>query len=299
MTKPTLEQLQTTLESSPIGTLVVDADGRIAVANRRVETLFEYEPGELNGVTVDILVPNTVREHHAELRGAFLDYPHPRMMGTGRELAGVSKSGKEIPVEIGLNPIESDDGLLVMCTVLDVTERRRQQERFNVALNAAPSAILMVDHNGLIVLCNNLVEEVFGYSRQALVGQPVEQLIPMKTRRKHRVYRTGYATAPSPRTMGAGKRLRGLRSDGSEFPVEVGLQPVSMPDGAYVIASVVDISRRLKAEEELRRKNAELVFRNREIRTFARSVSHDLKGPLATIDGLAGCLIADLEAAGQ
>lgn len=298
VSSPTIPQLRTALESSPTGALVVDGDGHIVLANKKVEELFQYDPGELVGVSVDTLVPRDARPDHAELRGAFLDYPKSRMMGTGRDLHGVAKTGKLIPVEIGLNPIETVDGLVVMCTVLDITERKRQQERFNVALDAAPSAILMLDRHGTIVLCNRLVETVFGYPREDLIGQTVEKLIPATMRRRHAVYRSGYVASPTPRAMGANKKLRGLHSSGHEFPVEVGLQPVSMPDGDYVIASVVDISDRVAADDEIQRKNAELTMRNDEIRTFAYSVSHDLKGPLATIDGLSQHLIEDLKNAG-
>ena len=267
----------------------------ILLANRRVEELFGYGREELLGVSVDTLVPDAARPHHKELRGAFLEYPSSRMMGTGRDLRGVAKSGSLIPIEIGLNPVQTAEGLVVMCTVLDITERKRQQERFNVALDAAPSAILMVDRNGIIVLCNRLVEEVFGYAREELLGQPVEKLIPRETQRRHTVYRSGYVASPTRRAMGANKKLRGLHSSGREIPVEVGLQPVSMPEGDFVIASVVDISDRVAADNEIQRKNAELTMRNDEIRTFAYSVSHDLKGPLATIDGLAQHLLEDLK----
>jgi len=95
--------------------------------------------------------------------------------------------------------------------------------------------------------------------------------------------------------MGAGRELQALRQDGSRFPVEVALQPVTMDDGPYVIASVVDISVRVETQRVLESQHAELEERNREIRALARSTSHDLKGPLTTIVGLASSMLDDLE----
>lgn len=289
-----LSHFRTAIDSAPSGALIVDGSGAIVLTNRKLERLFGYEENELTGKGVDELVPTDARGYHGELRSAFFEHPSTRLMGTGRDLYGVSKTGALIPVEIGLNPIETDTGMLVMCTVLDITERKRQDERFRTALDAAPNAILMVNGAGTIVLCNVATVRVFGHGRADLIGRPVETLIPRSMHRRHAVYRTGYVSAPVPRTMGAGKELRGLHASGREFPVEVGLQPVSMPDGDYVIASVVDISEQYAARTEIDKKNAELRARNEEISTFAYSTSHDLKGPLVTIGALSKCVAEDV-----
>ncbi len=120
-------------------------------------------------------------------------------------------------------------------------------------LEAAPDAILGVDRSGAIALANLRVEELFGYGRDELVGEPVEMLVPPEARDRHREYREGYQAAPRVRPMGEGQELRGRRKDGSEFPVEISLSPLSANGEVFVIAIVRDVSDRKEAEAELRR----------------------------------------------
>ncbi|MEX3946120.1 PAS domain-containing protein, partial [Paraburkholderia sp. BR10937] len=78
------------------------------------------------------------------------------------------------PVEIGLNPVSTDEGTFVLAAVVDITERRRQEERFRQVVEAAPNAMVMVDHDGRIVLVNAQTEKLFGYPRNELIGQSIE-----------------------------------------------------------------------------------------------------------------------------
>ena len=87
-------------------------------------------------------------------------------MGAGRDLFGVRKDGTEVPVEIGLNPLRTEQGSFVLAAVVDITERKRAEERFRVAVESAPNAMLMVDDRGRIVLANASAEKLFGYSAQ-------------------------------------------------------------------------------------------------------------------------------------
>jgi diguanylate cyclase (GGDEF)-like protein/PAS domain S-box-containing protein len=120
-------------------------------------------------------------------------------------------------------------------------------------LEVAPDAILGVDRTGTIALANLRVEELFGYSRDELVGQPVEMLVPPEARGRHQEHRQGYQAAPRVRPMGEGQELRGRRKDGSEFPVEISLSPLSANGEVFVIAIVRDDSDRRETEAELRR----------------------------------------------
>jgi len=125
-------------------------------------------------------------------------------------------------------------------------------ERFRRLLEAAPDAILQVDEEGRIILMNRVTEEMFGYSREELLGQPVEILIPQELRRVHQGHRAHYRTEPSTRTMGTGLALEGLRKDGSRFPVEISLSPGSSDQGFHATAIVRDITERNLADERFR-----------------------------------------------
>jgi PAS domain S-box-containing protein len=244
--------LRLAVELAPSGLLVVDAGGRILLANAEVERLFGYTRDELMGASVDVLVPERMRAVHPGHRNAWFAAPARRYMGAGRELHGLRKDGKEVPVEIGLNPVRTGSRVLVLASVVDISARRRAEQRFHAAVESAPSGMLMVDATGRIVLVNREIERLFGWSRAELDGQPVEMLVPERFRAQHPQHRAGFFLEPRARPMGAGRELFGLRKDGSEIPIEIGLNPIVTEDGTYVLSSVVDISARRQAERQLR-----------------------------------------------
>ena len=133
-----------------------------------------------------------------------------------------------------------------------VEERERAEARFRAAVEAAPVGAIMVDADGTIVLVNVQIERMFGYPRDHLLGQPIELLVPAASRAKHPEFRTQYVAHPQTRAMGAGRDLYGVRRDGTQFPVEIGLNPLEMPEGLRVLATVVDISARKRVETRLR-----------------------------------------------
>jgi diguanylate cyclase (GGDEF)-like protein/PAS domain S-box-containing protein len=126
-------------------------------------------------------------------------------------------------------------------------------------LEAAPDAMVLANQAGDIVLVNQPAEQLFGYHRDELVGQPVEMLVPECHRAAHERHRALYTTEPRRRPMGAGPFLSGLRKDGMEFPVEISLSPFETPTGMMVIFAIRDISARRRTEAEhdhLRREHA-------------------------------------------
>lgn len=132
-------------------------------------------------------------------------------------------------------------------------------------LEAAPDATIVTDSEGLIVFVNRLAEDMFGYPRGDLLGMPVESLVPAARRSEHVGLRQGYLSQPVARPMGAGVELAGQRSDGSTFEAEISLSPLHANGVCYAMASVRDVSARVDAEVELRRRRAELaVYGDRE-----------------------------------
>jgi PAS domain S-box-containing protein len=129
-------------------------------------------------------------------------------------------------VEIGLNPIETDDGSMVLSAIVDISARKQLEEGFRRVVESAPNAMVMIDRDGLIVMVNTQTERVFAYSRGELLGRPVEMLVPERFRRDHPSLRSSFFATPVSRPMGIGRDLYGRRKDGSEFPVEIGLNPI-------------------------------------------------------------------------
>jgi len=134
-------------------------------------------------------------------------------------------------------------------------------------LEAIPDAVVAVNQHGVIIQINSQTETLFGYTRDELIGQSVEMLVPERQRAQHHRHREDYYSRPKIRRMGSGLDLYGRRRDGSQFPVEISLSPVSTGTGAMVLSAIRDISDRKRIEEELRRSNQELEHRKaRELR---------------------------------
>jgi PAS domain S-box-containing protein len=170
----------------------------------------------------------------------------------------------------------------------------RGEERFRSVVEAAPSAMLIVDEQGQMILVNARTESLFGYPRGALLGQPVEMLVPERLRAAHLGLRAGFHGAPKARAMVARRDLIGLRKDGSEVSIEIGLNPISTPEGTCVLASIIDITERKQVEAQKATILRELEEKNAQMEQFLYMISHDLKSPLITIKSFAGMVEQDL-----
>ncbi|HWS27367.1 MAG TPA: ATP-binding protein [Xanthomonadales bacterium] len=167
-----------------------------------------------------------------------------------------------------------------------LAERVRASEvRFRAVVESVPSAIVLVDAGGGIVLANAQAERLFAYPRSELVGRPVEMLLPPRLRDRHAAFRGRYASDRRTRAMGAGGELIARRQDGSEFTAEVALSPMDTDQGLFVLASVVDISHRLQLEQATARQRDELAHLSRVamLGELSGSLAHELNQPLAAI----------------
>ncbi len=168
--------------------------------------------------------------------------------------------------------------------------------KFNIIVDSVPNGLIVVDIRGEILMCNSEMEKMFGYERGELIGQSLEVLVPREVRTNHVGLRTGFFAHPSKRQMGAGRDLRGVRKDGSEIPVEIGLNPMETEQGNFVVASVVDITERKKMDLMLIKAYEEVQQKNLEMEQFVYTVSHDLKAPLVTSSSYISFLREDLQA---
>ena len=173
---------------------------------------------------------------------------------TDYETVRVRKDGDRINISVTMSPVKDAAGRIVGASGIgrDLTSRKRLEARFRATVESAPTAMVMTDAAGLILLVNTETEELFGYQREELLGRGVEVLVPERYRAQHPHLRARFVTSPEARRMGAGRDLFGLRKDGSEFPVEIGLNPLETDEGPLVLAAIVDITERKQAEEELR-----------------------------------------------
>jgi PAS domain S-box-containing protein len=174
------------------------------------------------------------RDHHIEYRIVRAD-------GTMRWVEGRG--------QLFLNDRGEPDRMIGVCA--DVTERKQSEERFRLAIEAAPTAMIVVDRHGTITYANALTGPLFGYTPDEIVGESIERLVPVRFRDQHPEYRQGFSADATRRSMGAGRDLYALRKDGSEVPVEIGLSPFDTDGGAFTVAAVTDISERKRSEQAL------------------------------------------------
>lgn len=157
-------------------------------------------------------------------------------------------------------------GTLARSSVSSLKRANLAGDRFRQALEASPTGMLMVNEQGTILMVNRQTEALFGYDREGLIGQKIEILVPERFRGKHPSHRAGFHAHPQARLMGAGRDLFGRKKDGTEFPVEIGLNPYRTAEGVFVISSVIDITERKKVDMM---KDA-----------FLSTVSHEMRTPL-------------------
>jgi PAS domain S-box-containing protein len=278
------------LRSSIDAIVVVNEDGKIVMASRSAEVLFGYQPGELIGQEIDVLVPEPHRDQHSKHRRRYRKAPHSRPLVSGLKLQGQRKDGSTFDADIALSSIPSESGKLVFSTIRDISADDTSEAYFRNVLESAPDAMIIIDYFGKIAVVNAQAEKMFGYDREQLLGQEVEMLLPENLRDRHISHRAAFASDPQLRPMGSGLELYGLRSDGIRFPVEISLSPFTSAAGAFVSSVIRDVTSRKLIESELIEARREAERANKANTAFLAAASHDLRQPVQALALLNGAL---------
>lgn len=300
------------VESAPNGMLIVRQDGTISLVNAQIEQQFGYSREELLGQPVELLIPDRFRSQHPALRTAFFRTPTTRAMGAGRELYGRRKDGTEFPVELGLNPIETPEGLHVLASVVDITarkeaeaERQKQEARLRAIVDHAVDGIITIDARGCIESFNPAAERLFGYSAAEILGQNVNLLMPEPYRSEHDGYIATYQRTGMAKIIGTWREAVGRRKDGAVFPIELSVGEVRLGDQLLFTGIIHDITERKTVESQLEQASHEMARQNFELAEardhavratqakseFLAGMSHEIRTPMNAIIGMADLLL--------
>jgi diguanylate cyclase (GGDEF)-like protein/PAS domain S-box-containing protein len=253
------ERFRLVVEYSPIAMLMVNGAGSIVMVNIAAESLFGYMRAELLGQPVEILLPEAFRVHHHGLRADFAAAPRPRAMGVGQEFSAQRKDGSQFPVEIGLNPIETEDGIVVLASITDISARRQSEQmgrHYASIVESSGDAIISKTMDGIIASWNPAAERIFGYSASEAIGKPMTMLFPPDRLSEE---------ADLLSRLARGERIARydtvrMRKDGSLVDVSVTLSPIVDGFGRIVKASKVahEITERKRIEKDLWERTAVL-----------------------------------------
>lgn len=288
------EKYSFAFEISPVPMLLVAGSGEIVLANTHLTQLFGYNDEELIGQSVEVLVPESARAHHPKLRENYKLAPTDRSMGGNRELTGVTRSGTALPLELGLEQVVDDSGVMTIVVAIDIRQRKKHEDRLHLAMNAAASAMVMADDQGLIAFVNEAAEALFGYQESDLLGKSFEILVPESLLEEAPNDVVDFLDIDELGKKGSVREMFALHRNGRDIPVEISLTTIDAADGKMVLSTILDLTERIAAAEIVAKKSEELEALNVELSHFANSASHDLKAPLSSISGLLSICLEDL-----
>jgi two-component system sensor kinase FixL len=281
------EQLDTIINTTVDGIVVIDGEGRIEAFNRGAERLFGYPQSEVLGRNVSLLMPSPYHEEHDGYLKHYLGTGHARIIGTGREVSGRRRDGTVFPLHLSVGEMVVGGQRKFTGMLHDLTERvrlegqlRSSEARWRAVIDSAVDGIVVIDEHGRIEAFNPAAERLFGHEEQEVLGRNVTMLMPSPYREEHDSYLSRYLATGHAKIIGAGREVRGLRKDGSSFPLHLSVGEITIEGERKFTGILHDLTARLRMEEQLREQAALA-----RLGEMAAVIAHEVKNPLAGIRG--------------
>lgn len=293
--------LDTVLDTVLEGIIMINDHGVILNFNKAATKIFGYEPAEVLGLNVNVLMPEPYHAEHDTYVHNYLETGNKKVIGIGREVSGRRKSGDVFPMELGVNEMMIANERMFVGIIRDMTEQKNAERRYReeslrlaAIMNAAPGGILTVNVAGVITSVNTALLKIFGYTEEELLGQRIDRLIPSSYLARHTEDMSRYIQTGDARQMAYGRDVMGLHKSGSVVPVEIGLSKTKLPDGEMqIIATVQDCSTRKLLEAQREHLIQKLTDSNTKLERFAYIASHDMLEPIRMITNFSGLIKED------
>jgi PAS domain S-box-containing protein len=249
------KRFRSLIDTAPDATVIVDEKGIIQIANQQAVKVFGYTKAELTGMPIEILMPKANKHRHESFRRQFVNEPHAREMGLGRDLFALRKDGQVIPVEISLSPFHSDEGVLVTASIRDITERKkadnelkRSEEKYRQLFHNSPLPMWVTEiESKRLIDINEAAIRHYGYSREEFLQMDVWKLQAGRDIEEFNKWLSKNYDDPAVQTG----IWQHVRKDKSIIDVEVSSHRIIYEDRPCRLIVANDITERKKAELEL------------------------------------------------
>ncbi len=265
-------RLAAIIESSNDAIIAKTLEGVVTDWNSTAERLFGYTADQAIGQTISkLIIPTELQVEETDILAR---------VGRGELVSNyvterLHRDGGRIDVSVTVSPVKTAEGRIIgaSTTIRDISQQKHAEDRFRIVVEAMPNAIIVADQEQKLSLVNRKAEEMFGYRRVEMLGKKIEFLMPERFRDKHPGLVKQYINTPTIRAMGAGRDLYGLSKTGVEIPIEIGLTPIQTGEGLAVLASIIDITERKRAEQRIMELNTTLeqqvVERTAQLRVYS------------------------------
>lgn len=267
------------VEGFPSSVLVIDEEGCIRQANARSEKVFGYALSELLGMRVEQLMPSALRAGHEQLRHEYRKSPRMRQMGAAMDLSARRKDGSEFSIDVGLSPLESEEGFRVCATVSDITDRReaerelhRMRRFLQNIIDSMPSVLVGVDVHGRVTLWNDSAQKMTGTQEYEALGSNLSDLFPWLDPQLEQVH-DAIQTQKEVHT----ERLHWVEQ-GTPRYAEVMVYPLTAGSALGAVIRVDDISERVRMEQMMVQSEKML-----SVGGLAAGMAHEINNPLSGI----------------
>ncbi|MGV3539379.1 MAG: sensor histidine kinase [Rufibacter sp.] len=283
-------RLKAIIDTAIDGIITIDARGIMETVNPAAARIFGYQPDEMIGQNIKLLMPEPDKGQHDGYIANYLRTGEAQIIGKGREVVGQRKNGEVFPFLLSISEVRLQDKLIFTGIVHDISQQKRAERaqretenKINSIIEAAVDGIITIDTRGIMEMVNPSAAKLFGYCAEELLGKNISMLMPEPDHSRHDGYMEHYQRTGQKKIIGIGREVSGLKKDGTIFPLYLSISEVQLEHRNVYTGFIHDITHQKMSEEKLRRYAAELERSNGELQDFAYVSSHDLQEPLRKI----------------